>query len=411
MSWEGGPARVSTLLVSVLVALSWGSPAAAAKIACVGDSITYGYGLGDPTTESYPAVLQSILGSEHTVENFGVSGCTALRQGDKPYWNESAYTTSTSFAPDLVIILLGTNDAKPQNWQHQTEFAMDYGALVEHYQMLGARVYVAIPAPVFGAGAFDISPQILAEQVVPLVRQAAVERDAPQIDLFAALSGQAALFPDTVHPNAEGARWIAETVAAALERDGMGSAGAGGAGGVSGVGAAGGGAGGGGQAAVGGGLVSGGSGGDFPVGGTGFATGAATSSGGSSGSGSATPSNGGGGGVSTTGGVATTTGGASAASGGIGPIGGRSSGGLLPGGGTATSGGTSAPTVTGGVLGTGLGGSDLKSPSGESGENEGCGCRVNRQAPEGGSLLLAATLFFFLRCRRRRILACATGKH
>jgi len=412
MSWESGSARASRLLAPLLAALLWGSTAEAKKIACVGDSITYGYGLSDPATESYPAVLQSILGNEHTVQNFGVSGCTALKQGDKPYWNESAYASSTSFAPDLVIILLGANDTKPQNWQYQAEFATDYGALVEHYQTLGARVYVAIPTPVYGAGAFDISPQILSEQVVPLVQQVAVETGAPQIDLFDALGGQAALFPDNVHPNAAGARLIAETVAAALVRDGMGATGAGGAGGASGVaeggvpGAAGGpssgggvalggsaGTGGGGQAAAGGGPGSGGSGGDFPVGGTIGATGGATPIGGISGSGGAPPTTGGLGGVPTTGGTSLVTGGS-------GPSGGSGGSSALSGGANATSGGTGAATLTGGAPTTGLGGGDLTSPPADSGEDDGCGCRLSGQAPAPSGLLLGAALFLLRRRRR-----------
>ncbi len=46
------------------------------KVACVGDSITAGYGLANPGTQSYPAQLQTILGGGYTVENYGASGAT-----------------------------------------------------------------------------------------------------------------------------------------------------------------------------------------------------------------------------------------------------------------------------------------------------------------------------------------------
>lgn len=83
------------------------------KVACVGDSITEG--LCSTEGQSYPTQLQEILGSDFEVKNFGVSGRTLLKKGDYPYWNESAYTESKNFLPDVVIIMLGTNDTKPQN--------------------------------------------------------------------------------------------------------------------------------------------------------------------------------------------------------------------------------------------------------------------------------------------------------
>jgi len=58
------------------------------KIACVGDSITEGSGLTSPATQSYPARLQRLLGTNYNVRNFGVSGRTLLKQGDFPYWKE-----------------------------------------------------------------------------------------------------------------------------------------------------------------------------------------------------------------------------------------------------------------------------------------------------------------------------------
>src|SRR6187399_1030065 len=111
------------LATSAALALFAGSlPAHAAKVACVGDSITYGYGLANPSTESYPVQLAQRLGSAHTVQNFGVSGATLLKQGDKPYWNEAAFASSGNAAPDVVVVMLGTNDAKAQNWAHAAEF-------------------------------------------------------------------------------------------------------------------------------------------------------------------------------------------------------------------------------------------------------------------------------------------------
>src|SRR4051812_7771397 len=85
------------------------------KVACVGDSITFGAGIKDRDKNSYPAQLQGLLGSGYEVKNFGVSGATLLKEGDKPYWKEKAFEAAKKFEPNIVIIKLGTNDSKPQN--------------------------------------------------------------------------------------------------------------------------------------------------------------------------------------------------------------------------------------------------------------------------------------------------------
>ena len=73
----------------------------------------------------YPALLQQKLGENYQVKNFGVSARTMLNKGDNPYMNEMAWRDAVAFNPDIVIIKLGTNDSKPQNWQHGTEFKQD----------------------------------------------------------------------------------------------------------------------------------------------------------------------------------------------------------------------------------------------------------------------------------------------
>src|SRR5688500_2057324 len=90
---------------------------AAVRVACVGDSITFGSGLKDRQTESYPAQLRAMLEKEQPgkwdVQNFGVSGTTLLKKGDRPYWDQKRFTAAKAFAPDIVVIKLGTNDSKP----------------------------------------------------------------------------------------------------------------------------------------------------------------------------------------------------------------------------------------------------------------------------------------------------------
>jgi acyl-CoA thioesterase I len=381
----------TTCFAALLVtALAWSSVADAAKVACVGDSITYGYGLSDASTQSYPAVLGTKLGSAHEVQNFGVSGATLLKNGDKPYWDEARYTASGSFDPDVVVVMLGTNDSKPQNWSHESEFASDYLELIEHYRALGALVYLATPPPVYGAGAFDIPPDVVADEVVPLVRTIADDASAPLIDVFTALSGHGEDFPDTVHPNAAGAVLIADAVAAALEENGFGGAGMTA------------GAGGGGGAAQGGrSNVGGGGSGD-----AGGAGGAGASSGGMAGQGAGDPS---GGAPSSAGqgvaaGAGGTLGGGPAGTSGSSPggqasaLGGRSAAGSSSvGAGGVASGSGGAPSAGGtpGSAGQSSGAGGMAAQASGAPEESGCGCRVSRSSAPAlpgwwWSLVLAA---------------------
>lgn len=87
------------------------------KVACVGDSITFGAGIKNREKDSYPAQLQAMLGSGFKVGNFGISARTLLKKGDRPYWKEQIYRDALAFQPDYVIIKLGTNDIKPKNWE------------------------------------------------------------------------------------------------------------------------------------------------------------------------------------------------------------------------------------------------------------------------------------------------------
>jgi len=94
-------------------------------VACVGDSITEGFAASNPATKSYPAQLQGLFGPQVSVKNFGHSGTTMLSRGfgDSPYEDTLEYTNAQNFVKSAganavvdVIILLGANDSKPQNW-------------------------------------------------------------------------------------------------------------------------------------------------------------------------------------------------------------------------------------------------------------------------------------------------------
>jgi len=209
--------RARLSLVAMLVACGLTAAAEAKLVACVGDSITYGAGIADRINDGYPAQLQRMLqpyDSAWEVRNFGVSGATLLSKGDKPYVLESAYSSARACNPDVVIIKLGTNDSKPQNWAYKNDFVPDYEKMIDVFRALPSRpeVWVCKPVPAFREN-FTIRPDVIRDEILPLVEQIGREKHAPVIDLYTALLKAGNLFPDGIHPNAEGAGLMAQTIA------------------------------------------------------------------------------------------------------------------------------------------------------------------------------------------------------
>lgn len=183
------------------------------KVACVGNSITQGPGRENP--DSYPLQMQSILGDGYEVKNFGVSGRTLLRKGDYPYWNEPQFEQVKEFAPDILVIMLGTNDSKPQNWAHKAEFRKDYLDMISEFREhmpVDGKVYVIMPVPVTKDN-FGITASVMNNEQRMMLVEIAQAANAELIDLYTPLMDKAELLPDGVHPNKEGLGIMASEVA------------------------------------------------------------------------------------------------------------------------------------------------------------------------------------------------------
>ena len=183
------------------------------KVACIGNSITFGAGIEDRAKDSYPAVLGRLLGEAYEVKNFGVSGRTALRNGDYPYWKEKTYQDALEFVPDIVIIKLGTNDTKPQNWKFKDEFEKDYLDLIDSFLDLSShpKIFVCKPVPAFKV-MWGIRDSIIVNDMIPIIEKISKEKKVEIIDLYKALMGKENLFPDAIHPNEEGAALMAKEI-------------------------------------------------------------------------------------------------------------------------------------------------------------------------------------------------------
>lgn len=186
------------------------------RVACVGNSITYGAGIAAREQNSYPAQLQYYLGEDYEVRNFGVSGCTSLQQGDYPYVQTGAYAQSLEFRPDIILIKLGTNDSKPQNWQYTEKFESDYQTLIDAYRKLPGHPRVILLSPVhcFLAEGSEINARIIAQEIHPIVENLAYRNGLEMLDLSRIFGADWNwhLMPDRLHPSSIGAGLMAQTI-------------------------------------------------------------------------------------------------------------------------------------------------------------------------------------------------------
>ena len=207
------------LILSVCLFVCWTISSAQQqriKVACVGNSITYGTGLSDRLVQSYPVQLQKMLGNRYEVGNFGKPGATLLNQGHRPYTRQEEYQKALDFAGDIVVIHLGINDTDPRNWPNYRDFFVkDYLNLIDTFRKAnpGARIIIARMTPIadrhprFQSGTRDWHGEIQTA-IETVARYAGVQL----IDFHEPLYPYPFLLPDAVHPTAEGAAIMAKTV-------------------------------------------------------------------------------------------------------------------------------------------------------------------------------------------------------
>lgn len=183
------------------------------KIACIGNSITYGVGTRNPAKDSYPAVLGQMLGDGYEVRNFGVSARTMLMKGDNPYMKEERYRQALDYNPDIVTIKLGTNDTKPQNWRYKSDFKKDMETMIRTLRALPSKpeIYLCYPIPAY-AVQWGINDSIIVHGVMPVINRLAAKYGLKVIDLHTPLTGMKECFADNVHPDEKAAVRIAQAI-------------------------------------------------------------------------------------------------------------------------------------------------------------------------------------------------------
>ena len=219
----------------------------AVRVACLGNSITDGFGIDMASAYGYPAMLQKKLGDGYWVRNFGVSSRTMLNKGDWPYMNEPAWRDALDFKPEIVIIKLGTNDSKPENWQYNAEFKQDLEQMIftlrpdlKQYANMPAkkaqkamakalakaaksgiapakpRILLCTPIPAFKS-TWNINDSVIVNGVIPIQQEVAQKYGLEVIDLHTLFANDGdKVLPDGIHPNDKGAARMADIIADAL---------------------------------------------------------------------------------------------------------------------------------------------------------------------------------------------------
>ena len=179
------------------------------RIACVGDSITGG--------TFYPDDLWMLLGANYTVDNFGVGGTAASLDSSSPYMHQSEFERAKHFQPNIVIIMLGTNDANAIITPNNGSFVSSYVKLVEEFQALSSqpKIWIVKPPPVFSNGTTP-SAELLNNYILPSIEQVALQTNSPIIDVYSAVSNSSQFFPDGVHPDPDGSQLIANEIYRAI---------------------------------------------------------------------------------------------------------------------------------------------------------------------------------------------------
>ena len=177
------------------------------KVACIGASITYGHGIPDREKNSFPGQLQTLLGNNYEVSNYGISGTTLLRKGNSPYVKTKQYQQALDSNPDIVFIDLGANDSKLINRVHLNEFNADFKELIQSFSRLSShpRIVLLIPIVSFYPDTNEIWNPVIVNKIIPRVKQVAYDNQVELLDFYSLFVDRPDLMPDKIHPNLQGA--------------------------------------------------------------------------------------------------------------------------------------------------------------------------------------------------------------
>ena len=186
----------------------------AVRVACIGNSITDGHGIDMSGSRGYPAQLQRLLGENYVVKNYGRSARTMLEKGDNPYMKERAWRDALAFKPNVVVIKLGTNDSKPENWKYGKEFEQDLRTMLTALkEASNPRVILCTPVPAYKPS-WAISDSVIVNEIIPIINKVAKKERLEVIDLHTLFHNNDGkqMQSDGIHPTEQGDAQMARAV-------------------------------------------------------------------------------------------------------------------------------------------------------------------------------------------------------
>lgn len=212
------------IVLLFLVSLLISGVEAKVKVACIGNSITYGAGVANPKKNSYPMQLQYMLGDGYEVKNFGISARTLQNSGDYPYMKEQIFEDALAYNADIVVIKLGTNDVKAYNKKNlETDFYNDYKILIDRFQQSNPNVRLLLATPVRCYLPDSIfSTKALEAVVIPTIERLAYEYGCEKVNMYSIFGSEwnGVLMPDKLHPSSIGAGMLAQKIYDVIVNDG-----------------------------------------------------------------------------------------------------------------------------------------------------------------------------------------------
>lgn len=183
-----------------------------ARVACLGDSITI--------SAPYPMDLQQLLGNSSVVGDFGVRGATVGLNSSLPYLYQEAFSQAKNFTATTVIIMLGTNDAREDNYRNINSFVADYETMIREIQNFTGKpkIFIVEPPPIYN-NTLNLNGTDFAQGVIPRIEQVAKALNLPLINVYTPLLNHPQYFPDGVHPDSQGAQVIANIIFSKIKQD------------------------------------------------------------------------------------------------------------------------------------------------------------------------------------------------
>ena len=191
-------------------------------VVCIGDSLTSGNVPNYPDPNPWPYYLQLRLDDSFdrwSVVNLGVTSTMLLDESSIPYRATGNIEVAKELAPDVALVMLGTNDTFDPSWNPDA-YSYELEALVDDLKSARSdmRVVLMVPCHVFcdpnpqGSGVFHMNDELIGTEIRPRIYDVAEATNSQVVDLYALTEGHPEWFPDTVHPNTEANMAIADYV-------------------------------------------------------------------------------------------------------------------------------------------------------------------------------------------------------